>query len=98
MPGTSTTRIVAGVIFRACSIAATCGSRSSAIGAIPTCSLRSCSCAPAWVSALKSEVFPESARPTMPTSRAIGGSYAPKPTRPSRAKRFTYTILDSATV
>jgi hypothetical protein len=37
-------------------------------------------CAPAWVSALKSVVFPELGRPTMPTRRAK--PYPAKPTRP----------------
>ena len=68
VPGTSTTRIAAGVTFRAFSTAATCGSRSSAIGAMPTCSFRSCAATPALVSALKSAVCPAPGAPTIPTS------------------------------
>src|SRR6059036_3576203 len=64
-------RIAAGVTLRACTTPATWSSRSSAIGAIPTCSLRSWTCAPAHVSTLNSVVLPAPGRPTMPTSRAI---------------------------
>jgi hypothetical protein len=71
--GAGTRDVDAGVTLRERSTAATRGSRSSAIGAIPTCSRRSCPCAPALVRALKSEVLPAPGRPTMPTARATAG-------------------------
>ena len=79
VPGTSTTRTAAGVTLREPTTAATCPSLSSAIGAMPTFGLSATVAyavisAPAFVSALKSVVFPEFASPTMPTWRAIGRS------------------------
>ena len=43
--------------------AASCSSRSSAIGAMPTCGFASCTCAPACVSALNSVVLPDFGQP-----------------------------------
>ena len=68
-PGTSCTRIVAGVTFRAFTTAASAPSRSSAIGAMPTF-VFPYSPPPALVSAVKSAVFPLPDGPTMPTSSA----------------------------
>ena len=75
MPGTSWTRIAAGVTFFALTTAASFSSRSSAIGAMPTFVFAvalayAVISAPAFVSALKSVVLPEFGRPTMPTSSA----------------------------
>ena len=78
----STTRTAAGVTFRAETTSATCGRRSSAIGAIPTFALSETVAyavisAPARVSALKSVVLPALGRPTMPAwSGHEGGGYA----------------------
>ena len=79
MPGTSTTRTAAGVIFFASTTAATCASRSSAIGAMPTLALSETVAyavisAPAWVRALKIVVLPALGSPTMPTSSATAGA------------------------
>jgi hypothetical protein len=70
-------------------IAANRSRRSSAITAMPrfgfcATSEYAVTCAPAWVSALKSVVFPELGRPTMPTRSAKPRQPA-KPTRASRA-------------
>ena len=75
-PGTSTTRIAAGVTFFEPTTSASRSSRSSAMTAIPrfgfcATSAYAVTCAPARVSALKSVVFPELGRPTMPTRSAM---------------------------
>ncbi len=70
VPGTSTTRSVAGVTLRAPTSSASCGSRGSGIDAIPTFSLPNPP-PPVRVRAVKSVVFPEPGSPTMPTSSAI---------------------------
>ena len=61
-------RAAAGVTFAAETTAASWPSRSSAIGAIPTCSLPKSGPTPARVSTLKSVVFPAAGRPTIPAS------------------------------
>ena len=76
VPGTSTTRIVAGVILRAPTSAASCSSRSSAIDAMPTFSLPK-PAPPVFVSAVNSVVLPAPGRPTIPTSSATYSSSAP---------------------
>ncbi len=78
MPGTSTTRIAAGVRLREPTSTARRSSRSSAIVAMPTFDLSVTDAyavisAPAFVSALNSVVLPAFGRPTIPTSSAIGG-------------------------
>ena len=95
MPGTSTTRIAAGVTFFACTTSASASSRSSAIRAMPTFDLSATDAyavtsAPAFVSALNSVVLPAFGRPTIPISRrhALEPTPLPKPTRLSRAKRL----------
>src|SRR6059058_3421056 len=70
VPGTSTTRTAAGVIFFAFSTAATGSRRSSGIVAMPTFSFPGTD-DPVRVSALKSVVLPELGRPTMPTESAM---------------------------
>ena len=69
VPGTSTTRIEAGVTFFAPTVSASCRSRSSGTAAIPTLS-RPVAAAP--VSARKSVVLPAFGRPTIPTWSATG--------------------------
>jgi hypothetical protein len=69
VPGTSTTRIVAGVTLRAPTSAANCSSRSSAIDAMPTFSLPK-PAPPVFVSAVNSVVLPLPGSPTIPTSSA----------------------------
>ena len=76
VPGTSTTRIAAGVTFRAETSAASRGRRSSAIAAMPTFGFSVTDAyavisAPARVSALNSVVLPLFGSPTIPTSSAI---------------------------
>ena len=83
------TRIAAGVTFFEPTTSASRSSRSSAITAMPrfgfcVTSAYAVTSAPACVSALKSVVFPELGRPTMPTLSATL-RYALKPTRVSRA-------------
>ncbi len=68
MPGTSTTLTAAGVTLSALTTSAIRPSRSSSIGAMPTCSLPKSGPTPARVSALKSVVFPAAGSPTIPTS------------------------------
>ena len=69
VPGTSWTRIAAGVTFFAATTRASASSRSSAICAMPTLVLPY-SPPPVFVSAVKSVVFPAPGRPTIPTSSA----------------------------
>ena len=76
MPGTSTTRIAAGVTFFAWTRAASRSRRSSAMVAMPTFGLSVTDAyavisAPAWVNALNSVVLPLFGSPTIPTSSAI---------------------------
>jgi hypothetical protein len=73
-PGTSTTRIAAGVVLAEPRTAASCGRRSSGIVATPTLGLSvmeayAVTLAPACVSALKRTVLPELGRPTIPTCK-----------------------------
>ena len=85
--------MAAGVTFFEPTTSASRSRRSSAMTAMPrfgfcATSEYAVTCAPACVSALKSVVFPELGRPTMPT-RSATSLYASKPTRVSRAKRLT---------
>ena len=91
--------MVASVTLRACTTAASAASRSSAIDAIPTFVLPYSPPA-ARVRAVKSDVFPLPGGPTMPTSSGTAEDqpFEPKPTRLSRAKRFTYTTRRSSKV
>src|SRR5512132_3967011 len=66
-PGGSTRVIVAGGVFAEPSTSAIGSSRSSGIGATPTCSCPYAVCETP-VSAVKSVVFPAPGRPTIPTS------------------------------
>ena len=74
VPGTSCTRIAAGVTFRADTTLARASSRASATWAMPTFVLPY-SPPPVFVSAVKSVVFPAPGRPTIPTSSATPSAY-----------------------